>query len=90
MRWLDVITDSTDMSLTELREFVMDREAWRAAIHRFAKTRTRVSDQTELNIFFTIIPQAGQNKCSFFVFISHGDVYKTFYYLSLKNRILII
>ena len=48
MRWLDGITDLTDVSLSEPREMVVDREAWRAAIHGVAKSQTRLSDLSEV------------------------------------------
>ena len=49
MRWLDGITDSMDVSLNELRELVMDREAWHVVIHGVVKSRIRLNDSTELN-----------------------------------------
>ena len=57
MRWLDGITDSVDMSLSKLWELVMGREAWRAAVHGVSKSRTRLSDWTELNYMSVGLPR---------------------------------
>ena len=72
MRWLDGITDSMDMSLSELRELVMDREAWRAAIHGVAKSWTRLSDWTELIYPLLHIETNGNFK------VTRGSVVLTF------------
>ena len=65
MRWLDGITDWMDVSLSELRELVMDREAWRAEIHEISKSLTQLSDLTELTEY-----SVAYNTTSFFFFVN--------------------
>ena len=82
MRWLDGITDSMDMGLGGLQELVMDREAWCAVVHGVAKSRTRLSDWTELNPFMSFLTSKTWQKLPF----SLGNPFMSVTMLMLFNH----
>ena len=84
MRWLDGVTDSMDVSLSELQELVMDREAWRAAIHRVAKSWTRLSNWTELTELLFSLSLAPLVLCCCSQSLSHVWLFATPQQVSLS------
>ena len=92
-RWLDGITDSMDIHLSELRELVMDREAWRSVIHGFAKSQTRLSDWPELNSLIavsSILSNLFSNPyITFFISVFSFRLQISFYYFLVICSVLI-
>ena len=85
MRWLDGIMDSMDVSLSEFREWVMDREAWRTAIHGVTKSWTRLSDWTELNWKLSMSNQMVSKLCGIYL----NGLHPSYYIIRIINVVVI-